>query len=89
MIQADVSQFELAINTMPLRIWVFRSMHSIDAMLEPGYFHLLAETGVRPNDRIEVHAGWKHDDEHGTLVVDSVDHDGIKISQLVRYARKS
>ena len=88
MIQADVSQFELAVNTLPLRIWVFRSMHSMDVMLEPGYFDSLSETGLRPNDRIEVHAGWKHNDEHGTLVVDSVDHDGIKMSQLVRYGRK-
>jgi hypothetical protein len=88
--RANVGDIELLSQTIAIRIWAFRSNHSLKTVLSDGFFDGLRDVNLKRNDRIEVVASWDQPmAQHATLVVDQVDGTGnATVSLMLLYERK-
>lgn len=85
----DIENFALAINTKPFNTFYYKTMHTLDELMEPGYFDDAAECLIRKHDRIEVVANADGVGEFATLTVLSVKSDrgqakAVEVSKLER-----
>jgi hypothetical protein len=84
----DVHNFALAINTKPFNVFHYKTVHSLEEVLQPGYFDEAAECLIRRLDRIEVIANADGNAEFTTLAVQAVTTKGygkgVKVSKLER-----
>src|SRR5207253_2823902 len=88
---AKVGDIELLSQTVAIRIWAFRTKHSLATVLSDGYFDGLRDVQLRKNDRIEVVASWNGAlAEHATLCLDKVTDTGRVTASLIHlYMRAS
>jgi hypothetical protein len=85
----DFSGFSLAINTKPFNVFHYKTVHTLDEVMERGYFDEAAECLIRKHDRIEVVASADGAGEFTTLTVLSVKSDrgqakAVAVSKLER-----
>jgi hypothetical protein len=84
----DFNGFSLAINTKPFNVFHYKTVHTLEDVMEPGYFDETAECLIRKHDRIEVIANADGVAEFTTLAVQSVTTKGygkgVKVSKLER-----
>jgi hypothetical protein len=85
----DLENFALAINTKPFNTFHYRTVHTLDEVMETGYFDEAAECLIRKHDRIEVVASADGVGEFATLTVLSVKSDrghakAVEVSRLER-----
>jgi hypothetical protein len=84
----DVHNFALAINSKPFNVFHYKTVHTPDEVMEPGYFDEAAECLIRKHDRIEVVASADGTGEFATFAVQSVttkgEGKGVKVSKLER-----
>jgi hypothetical protein len=88
--RANVGDIELLSQTIAIRIWAFRSKHSLATVLGDGFFDGLGDVRLRKNDRLEVIASWDQPlAEHAVLCVDQIDAatGNAKVSLMHRYER--
>jgi hypothetical protein len=71
----DMHNFALAINSKPFNIFHYKTVHTLDEVMEPGYFDEAAECLIRRHDRVEVIANANGMGEFTTLTVLSVKAD--------------
>ena len=55
---ADLNNFACGVNTKPFNQFFYKTTHSLEFVLESGYFDTVVETSLRRDDRIEVVANW-------------------------------
>jgi hypothetical protein len=75
-LQADLSNFALAVNTKPFNVFHYKTAHLLEYVLESGYFNSVFESSIRQNDRIEVVANSAGIAEHATLAVKKIANTG-------------
>ena len=68
----DPHALALAVTTKPFNLYFYKTVHTLDDVMEPGYFDEAVEHLIRKNDRIEVVANAGGDAEFATLTVKSV-----------------
>jgi hypothetical protein len=85
----DLDNFALAINTKPFNVFHYKTAHSLEEVLEPGYFAEAVECLIRRHDRIEVVASADGTAEFATLIVRLVTNRGgakaVEVSKLERH----
>ncbi len=87
---AKVGDIELLSQTIAIRIWAFRTKHSLATVLSAGYFDGLRDVGLRRNDRIEVIPSWDEPQaEHATLCLDKVDDIGRVTASLIHLYKRA
>ncbi|MET4208444.1 hypothetical protein [Bradyrhizobium sp. LA2.1] len=83
----DIYGLSLAIQAT-WNVFLYKTSHSLEDVLVPGYFNQAATNSVRRLDRIEVAAGPDGEPEFATLVVCSVTTKGggksVEVSRLER-----
>jgi hypothetical protein len=85
--QADPRQLE----RIAKKWWMTRTHHPFQYVLTPGFFDSIINSGVAPNDRIDLIALGDTPATHATLVVDGVSNETgqrVKVSVLARYERQ-
>jgi hypothetical protein len=90
--RARIGDIELLSQTIAIRIWAFRSKHSLATVLGDGFFDGLRDVRLRKNDRIEVIASWDQPlAEHAVLCIDRIDAATgyAKICLMHRYERSA
>jgi hypothetical protein len=85
---ADPNMLEFSgASTTSLRVFHYRTSHTLSTVLGSGYFDNLMDAGLRRDDRIEILADTGGLREHALAVVDRVSVDGIVVSLLLEYRR--
>ena len=73
-LSADLNNFALAVNAKPFNVFYYKTPHTLEWVLEPGYFNSVIESSLRKDDRIEVVANSGDVAEHATLAVSKIIH---------------
>jgi hypothetical protein len=88
--RAEINDIELLSQTIAIRIWAFRTKHSLATVMRPDFFDGLKDVRLRKNDRIEVIASWDEPlAEHATLCVDRVSGTGEATVSLMHLYERS
>jgi hypothetical protein len=88
--RASFNDIELLSQTIAIRIWAFRTKHTLATVLGDGFFDNLRDVHLRKNDRIEVVASWDQPmAEHAALVVDQVTDTGKATVNLMLLYKRS
>jgi hypothetical protein len=76
---ADRDSFALAVNAKPFNLFFYKTPHTLEYVMGPGYFNSVIECSLRKDDRIEVVANSMGVSEHATLAVGKIiNASGIK-----------